>query len=322
MGSWIRNIFIIMKLLLYASVLTSFVHCLPTTEDNELTEDLELQTCSEIFENQGMNYSSFSVGAGHGVHSLSLEELRYFFKEDAPEHNKIPTVNFDFRSEDIIHFNAPLRGYSNRFDTWALKIMDWFMLNDAPYLYHNKINTLEKIGHQYHMHEIYARAAEIFRSLEENPPADIENVCSCAVDLTGNGIMTEVVKIARELKYFGVERRGRANRPRARCGIGFKYGRCEIGFFYGNGNGKRKRSADEAEIDDEQIKNKYLEHSTKETAEDVVQSGDAWSSNTLVAPDYNKWTSFAAMLTYSLPDDQQIRDFAYFIYCMINHPQD
>jgi len=320
MGSWIRKIFIIMKLLLYASVLTSFVHCLPTTEDNELTEDLELQTCSEIFENQGMNYSSFSVGAGHGVHSLSLEELRYFFKEDAPEHNKIPTVNFDFRSEDIIHFNAPLRGYSNRFDTWALKIMDWFMLNDAPYLYHNKINTLEKIGHQYHMHEIYARAAEIFKSLEENPPADIENVCSCAVDLTGNGIMTEVVKIARELKYFGVERRGRANRPRARCGIGFKYGRCEIGFFYGNG--KRKRSADEAEIDDEQIKNKYLEHSTKETAEDVVQSGDAWSSNTLVAPDYNKWTSFAAMLTYSLPDDQQIRDFAYFIYCMINHPQD
>ena len=84
---------------------------------------------------QGLNYSSFFSGAAHGIHSLSLEEIRYFFKPDAPEDNKIPTVNIDFRSENVIHFSAPLWGYSDRFDTWALKIMDWFMLNDHPYLY-------------------------------------------------------------------------------------------------------------------------------------------------------------------------------------------
>jgi len=353
MGSWIRKIFIIMKLLLYASVLTSFVHCLPTTEDNELTEDLELQTCSEIFENQGMNYSSFSVGAGHGVHSLSLEELRYFFKEDAPEHNKIPTVNFDFRSEDIIHFNAPLRGYSNRFDTWALKIMDWFMLNDAPYLYQNKANTLEKISHQYHMHEIYTRAAKIYKSLEENPPSNIENVCKCAGDLTGNGIMDEVVMIARKLKYFGNERRGRQrdfryrNRPQLRPSSqwyrdlsrleasSLRYrnpsrprptGGCEGVNIYNTYNtyGRRpcvqfKRSAEETEVDVEQVKQNYLENSNKDTAEAVVMSDDAWTANTLLGPEYVKWTSYSAMLTYSLPDDDQIRDFAYFIYCMLNH---
>ena len=43
-----------------------------------------------------------------------LEEIRHFFKADAPEHNRIPTVNIDFRSEDVIHFNAPLWGYENR----------------------------------------------------------------------------------------------------------------------------------------------------------------------------------------------------------------
>ena len=98
-------------------------------------DDGEIVQCKDVFANAGLNYSSFFAGAAHGIHSLSLEEIRHFFKPDAPEDNKIPTVNIDFRSEKVIHFSAPLWGYSDRFDTWALKIMDWFMLNDHPYLY-------------------------------------------------------------------------------------------------------------------------------------------------------------------------------------------
>ena len=103
--------------------------------------------------------------------------LRYFFKADTSEQNKIPTVNIDFRSENVVNFNAPLWGYEDRFGTWALKIMDWFMLNDQPYLYQNRANTLEKITHQYHMHEIYQRAAEIYKKLVENTPENVINVC-------------------------------------------------------------------------------------------------------------------------------------------------
>ena len=106
-----------------------------------------------------------------------MASLRYFFKADAPEKNKIPTVNIDFRSENVVNFNAPLWGYEDRFGTWALKIMDWFMLNDQPYLYQNRANTLEKITHQYHMHEIYQRAAEIYKNLVENTPENVINVC-------------------------------------------------------------------------------------------------------------------------------------------------
>ena len=111
-----------------------------TLVDNNVKENLdnkddEIVQCKDVFANAGLNYSSFFVGAAHGIHSLSLEEIRYFFKSDAPEDNKIPTVNIDFRSENVIHFSAPLWGYSDRFETWALKIMDWFMLNDHPYLY-------------------------------------------------------------------------------------------------------------------------------------------------------------------------------------------
>ena len=56
---------------------------------------------------------------------------------------------------------------------------------------------MEKITHQYHMHEIYERASVIYNELVENPPKNVNGFCGCATDLTDNGIMSEVVNIAR-----------------------------------------------------------------------------------------------------------------------------
>ena len=120
-------------LVLYFSAVL-LVCALPATDDDPVAEN-KILTCDEVFSEAGLNYSAFWKGAAHGIHSLSLEEIRYFFKAEAPEDNRIPTVNIDFRSEDVIHFNAPLWGYEERFESWALKIMDWFMINNQPYLY-------------------------------------------------------------------------------------------------------------------------------------------------------------------------------------------
>ena len=75
--------------------------------------------------------------------NTSLEEIRYFFKAEAPEENHIPTVNTDFRADNPVLYNAPLWGYSDRFQTWALKLMDFFMLNDKPYFY-DKVSSFRK----------------------------------------------------------------------------------------------------------------------------------------------------------------------------------
>ena len=129
------------KLSLVLSFSSVLVFSLPATDDDAGARN-KLLTCDEVFSNAGLNYSSFWKGAAHGIHSLSLEEIRYFFKAEAPEDNRIPTVNIDFRSEDVIHFSAPLWGYEERFDSWALKIMDWFMLNNKPYLYETVSNNI------------------------------------------------------------------------------------------------------------------------------------------------------------------------------------
>ena len=104
--------------------------------------------CGDIFTKNGYNISTFAVGVGHGLHSLSLEELRFYFDEDAPEDNNIPTVNINLKDEEAVLDHTPLRGYEDRFNTWALKIMDLFMLNSNRHLLQkvHKLLNLYKIN--------------------------------------------------------------------------------------------------------------------------------------------------------------------------------
>ena len=50
---------------------------------------------------------------------------------------------------------------------------------------------MEKFSHQYHMHEIFTRAARIYNELLETPPEN-NDLCMCANDVTTNGILAEV----------------------------------------------------------------------------------------------------------------------------------
>jgi len=297
---------------------------LPTTDEKNFSEVKNSSlTCEDVFANAGLNYSSFWHGAAHGIHSLSLEEIRYFFKADAKEDNKIPTVNIDFRSEKAIHFNAKLWGYEDRFDTWALKIMDWFMLNDHPYQYETGSNPLEKLSHQYHMHEIYSRAAKVYKELVKNPPKNT-NLCSCANDVIANGILTEVVNIARQLKYRGS--RNRQGRQSCCCGCtcsekyreyGPKIKRC-VELSKAPALSREKRATDgDLEEEINTLKAAYLKESTYDNAEKLLAVAP-WIPGNFTGSD--EWVSYSAMLVASLPNDAEIRDFATFIYCKLQEP--
>ena len=47
-----------------------------TNEANANVKEEDKETCNEIFANNGMNYTSFHVGAAHGIHSLRLNIMR------------------------------------------------------------------------------------------------------------------------------------------------------------------------------------------------------------------------------------------------------
>jgi hypothetical protein len=83
----------------------------------------------------------------------------------------------------------------------ALKVMAFFMLNGGSDFYMQGTNALERISHQYHMHEIYAAAVPIYNRLKDNPPND-PRLCSCVNDIYGNGIFANLIGSAEILKSF------------------------------------------------------------------------------------------------------------------------
>jgi len=262
----------------------------------------------------GLNFSSFWHGAAHGLHSLHLEEIRHFFEPNASENNKIPVVNKNFSSKQTILFDAPLAGYDEHFNTMALKVMSYFMLNDHPDFFQQGVNTLEKLTHQYHMHEIYAAAAPIYNAMKENPPSDPE-LCACVNDITGNGILIEMANIARQLKYFESKRRPRARAPQD---INLRYG-CSS-FSINIYVCRKKRDAENTESDEAEIaelEQEYLTNPTHETAYSLLQARP-WKTNTLVGPE--QWISYQAMLTASMLEEEELNDFATFMYCRLNQP--
>ena len=187
------------------------------------------------------------------------------------------------------------------------------------------------------MHEIYQRAATIYKDLVANPPADPE-LCSCANDVTANGILKEVVNIARQLKY-------RARRARARCLTSASESYNTYDSYNGCSNEyddytqsqpnpstlsrpvsrdktkrktkRGKRDASESQIS--RLRQEYLDNSSKHTARQLL-SVQPWVPGTLAGSD--QWISYSAMLTVSLPSQQGITDFATFIYCKLNQPLD
>jgi len=245
----------------------------------------KITKCEEVFAHNGFNSTSFYQNVAHGIHSLFLEEIREYFESDAPERNHIPVVNTNLSSEQPILFNSPLAGYDNLFYTMALKVVAFFMRNDAHDFYVQGVNTLEKLTHQMHMQEIYAAASPIYRSLKENPPSDVE-LCPCVNDVTANGVLNELTVYAQKLKYYSVDQRPPSYPPPEMISL---------------------------------YESEYLDHPSHDNAKKLVDL-HPWLSNTLVGPE--QWMSYEAMMTASMLDNPGLNDFATFIFCKLNHPEE
>ena len=153
-----------------------------------------------------------------------------------------------------------------------------------------------------------------------------QQFCSCANDVLENGVLNQLLEVAKRFKYA-------ARDGRQRCwSITLKCGPLSIKFKYGKNTPTRapaqpidlsprplaplsKRSTDG---DLARLEQEYLENTNMETADALLAAG-GWHPNTVTGPE--QWITYSAMLTSSLPTNQMIRDFATFIYCKLNHPE-
>ena len=121
------------------------------------------------------------------MHDLTLADLRHYFNPNANETNNIPTVNRNLSSSEPILNDAPDIGRSGRFQTMGLLVAEEVVLNeDRDWDLHNA-DTLDKLLHALHMHEMWTETSRLYQNLLANPPTN-SNICPCLVDVENNGI--------------------------------------------------------------------------------------------------------------------------------------
>merc|ERR1712168_456292 len=189
MGSFIWSL--IMRGLRMIGVLVAFCLLVISTDAASITEDQE--SCQAAAEQVGVDFENFKFNVGHAIHSLTVEDARFFFDENFPVENNIPTVNTNLTSGPPVLTYAP--SFPSKFLFPLGSTLDRILLNnDDPNAFAEKqLTTLEELGHSAHMLEMLFKASQIYKSLEN---LDINSVCSCLVDEEANGIIEELEYLA------------------------------------------------------------------------------------------------------------------------------
>merc|ERR1719167_1075705 len=142
--------------------------------------------CPSILEQTSALSDIFAKRIAHGIHSLTLADLRYYFNPNANETNNIPTINRNLTSSIPILNDAPDIGRSDRFKTMGLLVAEEVLLNENQNWDLKNADTLEKLVHALHMHEMWTETSKLYKQILDNPPAS--NICPCLVDVENNGI--------------------------------------------------------------------------------------------------------------------------------------
>ena len=150
-------------------------------------------TCCKVMENAGIELSSFDKSVAHGIHSISVEQLNYFFNGKVTEHNNIPTTNINLYSVERLLPNAPRVKKNPIFLSRTMKMLDFILSNndDTRGFLISGLSSLDKLVHNAHMEELYAKTKIVYDDIISNPPQDLR-LCNCVTDENSNGIMEKL----------------------------------------------------------------------------------------------------------------------------------
>jgi len=162
-----------------------------STQAASITDDQD--TCWAAAEQAGVDLENFRYNVAHMIHSLTVEDARFFFDENFPVDNDIPTVNTNLTAEPPVLSYTP--SFPSKFMFPLGSTLDRILLkNDDPNTFLEKgLSTLEELGHAAHMLEMMFQASKIYKTVEN---IDISKVCPCLVDEEANGIIEELEYLA------------------------------------------------------------------------------------------------------------------------------
>merc|ERR1712193_3021 len=128
--------------------------------------------CFSILADTHALSATYPKRIAHGMHSLTLADLRYYFNPNANETNNIPTINRNLTSSEPILNDAPDIGRSDRFKTIGLLVAEEVVLKeDRDWDIHGG-GILDKLLHALHMHEVWSETSRLYKGLLDSPPDD------------------------------------------------------------------------------------------------------------------------------------------------------
>jgi len=164
--------------------------------------DRHAERCHPLMAAAGLT-KRFPGAVAHGIHSITLEDIRHYFKHDATEENHVPTLNYDLRSNKTVLPHAKLYGYDTTFSTVSMRIMDQVLRDmDKKDWYLTNYNTLEKLAHTAHMNEVWAKAKVHYDSISLLEPSG--QLCRCLTDVQNNGIMKMLPFMSLKIRFPGI----------------------------------------------------------------------------------------------------------------------
>jgi len=161
------------------------------------------KTCQPIMKKHHLS-GRFPGAVAHGIHSITLEDIRYYFDSKATESNGVPTLNYNLKDRNTVLPNAQLYGFDTSFKTAGLRYVDQVLMNmDRKDFYLTGYNTLEQLVHTLHMGEVWSHTKEFYDRLMEKK-FDDGALCACVNDIDGNGIMKMLPFMSLKIRYPGL----------------------------------------------------------------------------------------------------------------------
>jgi len=156
--------------------------------------------CWSTMEKAGIDIVNFPYGTAHRIHSLTLQDLRYFFDPNADRDNGIPTINVNLESDDLVLPNAI--DMPSTFMSPNMRGID-SILSHATNLHYGVAKgteqdeyyplVLNRIVHKAHMQDLWSMMKPVYKDLFENPPLDEKSLCPCVTDIESNGVLNNLI---------------------------------------------------------------------------------------------------------------------------------
>jgi len=156
------------------------------------------KTCAERFHNNNVS-AEYGWFAAHGSHSITLNEIQFFFEPAATFENGITMVNFNL-SGDILLPNAPWIDVDNRFTSPAMFALNHVLSNMEDNNYDIKNgNALDRIAHNLHMQELWQNAAKFYKKSKLKGKRK-SKLCGCLDETFSNVINASLHLLANAIR--------------------------------------------------------------------------------------------------------------------------